>query len=280
MRIFVLFSVLGAVNIAAKLIPSEENIHLLPGEVKTITFLWNSTEECEVLIRTKLPHIASVSSSRHEVAPGQEQSSWEVKIIGSRLGHTNLLALVNVSKVFSLDDGLVQITVLQYHWLQVFAVVCGYIYCFVWTISFYPQIVFNIRRKSVVGLNFDFLALNELGYVCYSAYNCCLFFVPSIQDEYYRRHVGATNPVLFNDVLFSVHGLFATSVQILQVFIYERGGQAVSWTAITLVSSGICVLVFTTGAAVLGCVSWLDAVLWMSLIKLIVTTIKYIPQVQ
>uniref|UniRef100_A0A1B6KMC2 Cystinosin n=1 Tax=Graphocephala atropunctata TaxID=36148 RepID=A0A1B6KMC2_9HEMI len=277
------FAVLGAANNEAKLISSKGSIQLQPGKVKNITFLWNSTwlnnSRGEVLMHTKLPQIATVSPQCREIVLGLEETSWEVQIKGNRLGHTHLLALVNFTHVFSFEEGLVQITVLQYHWLQTLSVVCGYIYCFAWTISFYPQILFNVQRRSVVGLNFDFLALNELGYICYSAYNCCLFFVPSIQDEYYRRHVGATNPVLFNDVLFSVHGLFATTLQILQVFIYERGDQVVSWTATSLVSAGVFVLMATLGAAVQGYVAWLDAVLWISFIKLIVTTVKYIPQV-
>lgn len=33
---------------------------------------------------------------------------------------------------------------------------------------FYPQALLNWRRKSVSGLSLDFLALNPLGFACYS----------------------------------------------------------------------------------------------------------------
>lgn len=41
--------------------------------------------------------------------------------------------------------------------------VIGWIYFVAWSISFYPQAIENFRRKSVIGLNFDFLALNLTG---------------------------------------------------------------------------------------------------------------------
>uniref|UniRef100_H3C6P8 Uncharacterized protein n=1 Tax=Tetraodon nigroviridis TaxID=99883 RepID=H3C6P8_TETNG len=44
--------------------------------------------------------------------------------------------------------------------LDVLSQVLGWIYFLLWSLSFYPQAWENWRRKSVVGLNFDFLALN------------------------------------------------------------------------------------------------------------------------
>lgn len=35
--------------------------------------------------------------------------------------------------------------------------------------------------SSVVGLNFDFLALNLTGFLAYSVFNVALFWVPSVQ---------------------------------------------------------------------------------------------------
>ena len=42
------------------------------------------------------------------------------------------------------------------------------------------NIVFIPFHFSVVGLNFDFLALNLTGFLCYGAFNVGLFWVPEI----------------------------------------------------------------------------------------------------
>lgn len=57
----------------------------------------------------------------------------------------------------------------------------GWIYFAAWSVSFYPQIFINFKRKSVVGLNFDFLALNIMGFTLYSLFNCGLYFSKDIQ---------------------------------------------------------------------------------------------------
>ena len=43
------------------------------------------------------------------------------------------------------------------------------------------QVILNFRRRSVVGLSFDFLAYNFLGFFAYSVYNIALFWIPGIQ---------------------------------------------------------------------------------------------------
>ncbi|VDM05742.1 unnamed protein product, partial [Schistocephalus solidus] len=73
------------------------------------------------------------------------------------------------------------VSVVCYHELQVFQSVIGWGYFFAWTFSFYPQTYMNWHRKSVVGLSFDFLAFNLLGFICYSAFNIGLYWVPYIQ---------------------------------------------------------------------------------------------------
>ena len=39
----------------------------------------------------------------------------------------------------------------------------GWAYFSCWSLSFYPQTVLNIERRSVVGLSFDFALLNFVG---------------------------------------------------------------------------------------------------------------------
>ena len=48
----------------------------------------------------------------------------------------------------------------------------------------------NWKRQSVVGLSFDFVLYNAIGFVCYATYACGLFTSSSVRDEYARRHHG------------------------------------------------------------------------------------------
>lgn len=59
--------------------------------------------------------------------------------------------------------------------------IIGWIYFFAWSISFYPQLWSNYKRQSVVGLNFDYLSLNILGFILYSLFNCGLYWIPEIE---------------------------------------------------------------------------------------------------
>jgi cystinosin len=74
---------------------------------------------------------------------------------------------------------------------------------------------------SVIGLNFDFLALNVVGFVLYSVFNVGLYWVGPIQADYFEQHPTGVNPVQINDVIFSLHAVIACLVTISQCFIYE-----------------------------------------------------------
>ena len=105
----------------------------------------------------------------------------------------------------------------------------------------------------MVGLNFDFLSLNVVGFTLYSLYNCGLFWIESVQVillglfhaqnfiirwQWLPKHRPITNliwfqelyfdkndtqliPVKVNDVVFGLHAVFACIVTIIQCFIYE-----------------------------------------------------------
>ncbi len=46
-----------------------------------------------------------------------------------------------------------------------------------------------------------------------------------IKAEYFKEHPYGVDPVQLNDVIFSVHAVFACLVTIFQCYIYERGNQ-------------------------------------------------------
>ena len=62
--------------------------------------------------------------------------------------------------------------------MEVLSDIVGWV-CFVsWSVSFYPQIYKNWERHSVVGMNFDHLALTVVGFSIYR-------FVSTFQNSQY-----------------------------------------------------------------------------------------------
>ncbi|KAF7646235.1 hypothetical protein LDENG_00191250 [Lucifuga dentata] len=156
--------------------------------------------------------------------------------------------------------------------------VIGWIYFVAWSISFYPQAWDNWRRKSVVGLNFDFLALNLTGFIAYSVFNIGLFWVHHIQEEFLKQNPNGINPVKANDVFFSLHAVLMCLIYICQAAVYERGGQKVSRMALVLLLIGWTFALVSLFLAVANQITWLDYLYYFSYIKLAVTLIKYLPQ--
>uniref|UniRef100_A0A2N9EVI7 Cystinosin homolog n=1 Tax=Fagus sylvatica TaxID=28930 RepID=A0A2N9EVI7_FAGSY len=147
-----------------------------------------------------------------------------------------------------------------------------------WSISFYPQVMLNFRRKSVVGLNFDFVVLNLTKHSSYLIYNACLYFSSAIQNQYYEKYgYEQMIPVAANDVAFSIHAVFLTAITLFQIVIYERGTQTVSKITIGIVSAvwffaAVCVFIALPNQ------SWLWLISIFNSIQVFMTVIKYIPQ--
>ncbi|KAL1432791.1 hypothetical protein MTO96_012993 [Rhipicephalus appendiculatus] len=118
-------------------------------------------------------------------------------------------------------DAFVRISVLRHSWLNVLSAVFGWLYFVAWSVSFYPQIYLNWKRKSVVGLSFDFIGLNLTGFLAYSFFNLGVFFSPVVQNEYYARHPTGVLPVEVNDIVFGLHASLATFITVLQCYFYE-----------------------------------------------------------
>ncbi|XP_056133139.1 cystinosin isoform X2 [Lampris incognitus] len=156
--------------------------------------------------------------------------------------------------------------------------VIGWIYFVAWSVSFYPQAWENWRRKSVVGLNFDFLALNITGFIAYSVFNIGLFWVPYIKEEFLQWNPNGVNPVNANDVFFSLHAVLLCLVYICQAAVYERGGQQVSRMALVFLLISWTFALISLFVAIAKKITWLDYLYYFSYIKLAVTLIKYIPQ--
>ncbi|XP_054795589.1 cystinosin homolog [Prosopis cineraria] len=156
--------------------------------------------------------------------------------------------------------------------------VLGWLTFICWSVSFYPQVILNYHRKSVVGLNFDFVVLNLTKHTSYLLYNASLYFSSTIQKQY-RDKYGQKEmiPVAANDVAFSSHAVLLTTLTLFQITIYEHGNQKVS-----KIAYGIVVAAWLIGVIcffiTLSTHHWLWLLSIFNGIQVCMTTIKYIPQ--
>ncbi|KAF2074737.1 hypothetical protein CYY_003969 [Polysphondylium violaceum] len=161
--------------------------------------------------------------------------------------------------------------------LSIASFVIGYLYFAAWSLSFYPQVITNFRRKSVVGLSFDFLYFNVTGYICYSVFNAVLFWSPLVKEEYLNKY-GPPIPVHINDIAFAFHGFVLTAITVIQCFIYDRAGQKNSIVGILIGILLWASIVVIVGLGAAGTFSWLFVIYYLSYVKLFITFIKYVPQ--
>ncbi|TRZ01413.1 hypothetical protein DNTS_015151 [Danionella cerebrum] len=169
------------------------------------------------------------------VPAGNTSLLFEVQAKG--VGQVTVYLSTNDTRITSLTTRI-RFLIVRSNALFIINQIIGWIYFLAWSVSFYPQAYENWRRRSVVGLNFDFLALNLTGFIAYSVFNVGLFWVAYIQ----------------------------------------RGGQKVSKVAIGLLVIGWSFALVSLFVAVAQKISWLDYLYYFSYIKLGVTLVKYIPQ--
>ncbi|CAM9111846.1 unnamed protein product [Ascophyllum nodosum] len=178
--------------------------------------------------------------------------------------------------------------------------VIGWTYFCCWSVSFYPQVLLNFRRKTSVGLSFDYLVYNVLAFSCYSAFTCSLFWSKAVQRAYDKRHEGQTSKVRLNDVFFTLHAAAISIVTIGQVVYYDwrarrqRPSSAAVITCVVIIL--ICVVyalaveiaqaargqgVWDVSGDEMAVLNWLDFLYFLSYVKasVAVSIVKYIPQV-
>jgi cystinosin len=185
-------------------------------------------------------------------------------------------------------------------WIRTLSSCLGYTYFVAWSTSFYPQCLTNRARQSTHGVSVDFCLLNVLGFACYSIYTVSLYAIPQVRREYHERYGAHANiTVQSNDVAFAVHALILSSITYLQIVYYGHNGTNGNSTTTTTRFAGrpsnlvsgfvLLILLFMVGYPfVLHCLPSvvpssyhaLDYIYTLSYIKVMITTIKYIPQVR
>jgi len=177
-----------------------------------------------------------------------------------------------------LPDIFMRVTVYKLAILVLLSDIVGWLYFLAWSISFYPQIYQNYKRKSVRGLSLDFVYLNITGFGVYGIFNIGLYWIDSVQREYLELHPFGVIPVQLNDVVFTIHAFLASAFTLYQCHIYDRGSQVVSKPGKTVLFGIFTVLFVILIVASSAGFAWLTFLTLCSYIKLFITLIKYIPQ--
>lgn len=241
----------------------------------TVVFTYQTGDEIQLVETnnyiTPIPNISIVANQTKAVS---------INITSTGVGHLNLGINSSSDQFIGLSQEFMRITIVHSSPLVVINSIIGWIYFVAWSISFYPQVFENWRRKSVVGLNFDFLLYNITGFLVYGFFNVGMYWVDNVKDEYMSQHPRGINPVQLNDVIFTLHAVFVTIITIIQCFIYDRGSQKISKICLTLISLAWLFIIVTLFVVIFGdnLISWLQYLYYFSYIKLGVTIIKYIPQ--
>ncbi|XP_065069921.1 cystinosin homolog [Rhopilema esculentum] len=231
-----------------------------------------------IILNSTKPNIACPLLNQIIVLPSRVMEPVAVFVHGKNPGETHITATTNSKEIKNIDAIHVDVKVVKSKLLTDINQVIGWAYFVAWSVSFYPQIWVNFKRKCVIGLNFDFLAYNITGFLAYLFFNIGLFYFNSIQTEYFDKYGGDVIPVESNDVFFTIHAVFCTLITIFQCIIYEKGDQKVSKIAKILVTGGWLFAIVSLVLTLLKTITWLTYLYYFSYIKLAVTLIKYMPQ--
>lgn len=163
-------------------------------------------------------------------------------------------------------------------WYQFVSAIIGYVYFICWSVSFYPQVISNFKRKTTQGLSPDFCALNVIGFGAYAAYNASMFWSSTIREQYKERYA-ADVTVQSNDVAFAIHALILSAITLFQIAYYRGSERSSPIITIAIVLISLLCAIVPVMIAYYQVISWLDYLYMLSYIKIGISLIKYIPQV-
>lgn len=175
-------------------------------------------------------------------------------------------------------------------WLTFLSALAGWSYSLAWSASFYPQPLLNLGRRSTSGTTVDFPFLNTLGFAAYLASNSALYYSPLIRRQYAARHRGLAPTVRFNDISFALHALVLSLVSLSQYLFpalwaflpspAARPSRPIFSIAIACLASVLLTSLLVVASPLSAPDRWceLDIVYVLGYVKLVVTLVKYTPQ--
>ncbi|BEJ12078.1 hypothetical protein CspHIS471_0205380 [Cutaneotrichosporon sp. HIS471] len=176
---------------------------------------------------------------------------------------------------------------------------CGVIYFTAWSASFYPQLILNHKRRSALGLAPDFVVANPIGFLCLAIWSFGAYFSATARRQYAERHDGHAPQVSKSDLAFSAHALVLSTLTLIQsAWLFHRAHRARKNVAEDSLLMGrmdrapvaphrltrVALLVMALASlwvgtsTLLGRTELLDLLYFASSLKIVITTIKYTPQ--
>lgn len=181
--------------------------------------------------------------------------------------------------VMDTTSATVTINIINSEFIKQLVSMTGWLYFLFWSFSFYPQIILNFTTSNVQGLNMDFVILNMIGFALYSIFNIEMYFDPTVKFEYLRLHPDGVLPVQLNDVVFAVHAFLAASVTLVQCIIQRSTHQRLSLPTVIYLSLITILVIIIISLYLAKLSSWLTCLYLLSYLKLLITVVKFIPQV-
>lgn len=157
--------------------------------------------------------------------------------------------------------------------LKVLSDITGWIYFFAWSISFYPQVILNYRRKETNGLSCEFLWYNVLGFIIYTVYTQVKYNVETEGEDLVEP----------NDLFFCWHALFIASFTLIQSMWYGANAFQIkkphdSILIVLLIAVTITFLLLFAGVVPLSGYDDVSLVAIFGTLKMVISGIKYVPQ--
>jgi cystinosin len=190
--------------------------------------------------------------------------------------------------------------------LSSISTIIGWTYTLCWSLSFYSQLLLNQRRRSTSGTTVDFPVINAFGFLAYFAYTAALYFSTTLRELYAARNNNTIPTVQLNDVAFALHAFVLSVVTCTQYFFpvtlwrfpaqqqqQSNNSNAKLSRTVTGIILGSILGVLVTYLIVLFSAppptshhdddpfgwSMLDVVYAVSYVKLLITLVKFTPQV-
>jgi len=179
--------------------------------------------------------------------------------------------------------------------LKISSAIFGWVYTLCWSLSFYPQPILNFRKQSTYGTTIDFPAINVVGFLAYFSSTAAFLYSTRVRNEYALRHKGLTPTVQYNDMAFAGHAVILCFITISQFvpgiwgFDTKTKSGKLAFPSRTISGIGIGsilgvgIVAFIVAARHDGDPktgwAWIDVVYACSYVKVVITLVKYMPQV-
>lgn len=149
-----------------------------------------------------------------------------------------------------------------------------------------------MRRRSTSGTTVDFPFINIFGFLAYFVSTASFYWSPLIRTQYALRNNGLAPTVTLNDVVFAFHGVILCLVVTSQYlfpgawgFDHRAPGRKPSRVILGITAGSVLAIAIvmllvdpSPSADAKTAWAWIDVMYAVSYVKLLITVVKYAPQ--